>query len=287
MKKLILLCALLIMSPLGAQNYSKKELVQMSVDRLFPNGAIKKVNADMSDIIKEWNMLFDAQNLKRDLSKHRSDWRKVFPIRKYRVHKIKGTRVYYGAIPKKYNYTIKEDAASNMLIINVKMHFYPSKKYLKRLGQGKEGYDSLEVLKELVAENVEDAELRWNLQAPESVRFEFEVVDRAEDADYSLKLVTFFGALYDKFITFPAYSDILSHEVGHMMGLDDEYSVITSNLLPVNELLEMTNKSKADRSMDYSAYKDMRCNLESIMCLRDTVYGYHIDHILGRISLRN
>jgi hypothetical protein len=287
MKNIIMLCALLIMSPLGAQNYSKKELVQMSVDRLFPDGAIKKVNADMSDIIEEWNMLFDAQNLKRDLSKDRIDWRKAFPIRKDRVHKIEGKRIFYGAIPKKYNYTIREDATSNMLIVNIKMHFYPSKTYLKRMNAGKKGYHSLEILKELVAENVDGSELRWNLQAPENVMFKFEVVERAQDADYSIKLVTIFGALYDKFITFPAYEDILSHEIGHMLGLDDEYTLITSNIIPVHELLEMTSKRKSDRTYDYSAYKDMRCNLDSIMCLRDTVYDYHINHILGRMTLRN
>lgn len=101
-----MLCALIIINPVFAQNYSKKELVKMSLNRLFPNGAIQIVKADMSDIIKEWNLLFDAQNLKRDLLKERSDWRKVFPIRRDRVHRIEGKRIFYGAIPKKYNYTI-------------------------------------------------------------------------------------------------------------------------------------------------------------------------------------
>lgn len=258
----------------------------MSLNRLFPNGAIQIVKADMSDIIKEWNLLFDAQNLKRDLLKERSDWRKVFPIRRDRVHRIEGKRIFYGAIPKKYNYTIKEDATSNMLIVKLKMHFYPSKTYIKRMNAGKEGYHSLELLKELVAENVEAAEFRWNLQAPENVMFKFEVADRAEEADYSIKLVTIFGALYDKFITFPAYEDMLSHEIGHMLGLDDEYTLVTSNIVPVNQLLEMLDKNKANRAHDYTSYQDMRCNLESIMCLRDRIYDYHINHILGRMTLR-
>lgn len=277
---------LLLSTQLGlAQNYTKKELVQMSVDRLFPNDSNNRAFVDMRDIIKEWNILFDAQNLKRDLDKNRVDWNKAFPIVKDRIHKISGKRVFYGMIPKKYHYTILEDARKNELVVKVKMHFYPSKTYLKRMNAGKEGYLALADLKKEVAENVAEVESRWNTQAPRNVRFRFEVVEKASEADYSIKLVTIFGALYDKFIVAPAYADILSHEVGHMMGLDDEYTLVTSNIVPANELLQMTSKRHSDRHMDYTSYKDMRCNLDSIMCLRDVVYDYHINHILGRMTL--
>ena len=257
----------------------------MSVDRLFPDGTNRSPLVDMRDIVEEWNKVFDEQHLKRDKFKHRMDWRTLFPITESKIHEIKGKRVFYNLVTKKYNYRIIQDADSNTLTVNVKIHFYPSKTYAKRAALGKEGYLKEDDLLKVVKQNLKLAQNKWNGQAPEGVRFSFDMVKKASQADYSIKLKTIFGALYDKFIMAPAYESVLSHEIGHMMGLDDEYSMITSNVLPVAELVEMTQPQNRDRHMDYTAYKDMRCNLESIMCLREKVYPYHLDHILGRIEL--
>lgn len=286
--KTLLLAALLVSSSSFAQEYSKKELIKMSLERLFPDGQNKNKDADMTDIVAKWNELFDAQHLKRDRNKHRIDWRKLFPIKQNRVHEIEGKRIFYSVIPKKYRYDIIEDARSNKLIVNIRMHFYPSKTYLKRMEStrgtdDKKYYPELDVLRLQVLANVQNAESMWNEQAPVGVGFKFDVVEK-EEAHYSIKLVTHFGALYDKFITAPAYSSILSHEVGHMMGLDDEYTVGTSNLVPVNTLLAYVDFKHSGRDDEYATYKDMRCNLESIMCLKDKIYPYHLDHILGRID---
>lgn len=288
MKSLFLLALILSSSAFG-QTRSKKELIHMSVERLFPDGQNKVKNADMSDIVAEWNKVFDQQNLKRDHNKDRIEWMKLFPLKHNRVHHIEGKRNYYGLLPKTYRYDIIESADENLLTVNVKMHFYPSEKYFKLMvkSRGTEDakyYPEISELMREVSKNIQESEDLWNKQAPEGVRFKFEFVDSKISAHYSIKLVTFFGALYDKFISAPASTDILAHEVGHMMGLDDEYSAITSNVLPVNELLESVSKRHANREMDYTAYKDMRCNLESIMCLRETVYPYHLNHILGRIK---
>lgn len=265
----------------------------MSLDRLFPDGHNKDKLADMRDIVAEWNKVFDAQNLKHDKNKKRIEWRNVFPIKKHRIHAIEGKRTYYSLFPKKYRYDVIEDPKTNQLIINVRMHFYPSKTYLKRMAklhasnhEDKKYYPHTEELMRQVRENVAKSEIVWQAQAPEGVSFKFEMMDDEKDAHYSIKLVTYFGALYDRFITAPAYADILAHEVGHMMGLDDEYSPITSNVLPVNSLIEAVSIRHANRDMDYTAYQDMRCNLDSIMCLKDTIYPYHLNHILGRIKLK-
>lgn len=287
--KTLILVALVVSTSSFAQTLTKKELIQMSLERLFPDGQNKVKNADMSDIVAEWNKVFDEQNLRRDHNKERIDWQKVFPVKENRVHKIEGKRTYYSLIPKKYRYDIIEDAKANQLVVNVRMHFYPSKTYLKRIEKfrgtedAKYYLESSELMKQ-VQENVAEAQKIWNAQAPKGVRFKFDMVERASDAHYSIKLVTFFGAIYDKFIVAPAVASILSHEVGHMMGLDDEYSPVTSNILPVNQLLESVSARHSNRDMDYSSYKDMRCNLESIMCLKETIYPYHLDHILGRIN---
>lgn len=290
--KTLIIASLLLSSFSFAQEYSKKELVRMSLERLFPDGQNRDKNADMSDIEAGWNDIFNAQNLKRDKNKNRVDWRSAFPIKKQRIHAVEGKRIFYSVFPKKYRYDVIEDAKTNQLIVNVRMHFYPSKTYLKRMEkfhslnhEDKKYYPQVDELMLKVQENVAQAENYWQSHAPAGVSFRFEMMDDEKDAHYSIKLVTHFGALYDKFITAPAYADILAHEIGHMMGLDDEYSPITSNVVPVNSLIEAVSARHANRHMDFTAYKDMRCNLESIMCLKDTVYPYHLDHILGRMKL--
>lgn len=283
MKNFIFASLLLSMTGAYAQTLSKKELVKLSIERRFPDGETFDKFAKMDDVIEEWNKVFDQQHLERDKNQHRIDWKKLFPITKSKIHEISGKRVFYNLAVKKYKYRIIEDALTNSLIVNVKMHFYPSKTYLKRAAKGMKGYDNEIKLMKDVRNNVAETERIWNHQAPKGVKFKFDMVDSAQEADYSLKLKSIFGALYDKFIIAPAYASILSHEVGHMMGLDDEYSFVTSNMLPVNSAIEMV--SGHERHNDYTAYKDMRCNLESIMCLREKVYTYHLDHILGRIEL--
>lgn len=289
--KTIFIAALFLSFNSFAQTYSKKELVQMSVARVFPDGDTKNKLAKMDDIVVEWNKVFDLQNLKHDRNMSRIEWKTLFPITKKKTHKIHGQRIFYSLFPKQYHYDIIQDPEQNKLIVHVKMHFYPSKKYLKLTEKyhstnhpDKKYYLQEAELKKTVADNVKASEKIWNSQMPEDVRFKFEVMEHARDAHYSIKLVTFFGALYDKFISAPAYTDILAHEIGHMVGLDDEYSPITSNVLPVNSMLEAVSVRHAKRDMDYTAYKDMRCNLESIMCLRETIYPYHLDHVLGRIK---
>ena len=284
MKNLIFASLLLCTGLAHAQTLTKKELVDRTIERLFPDGENKKAFVRTDDLVEEWNRLFDEQIYKRDRNKHRMDWKTLFPIKVAKTYEISGKRVFYNVAVKKYNYRVIQDPKSNSLIVNIKMHFYPSKTYSKRAAEGKEGYLQEKELMETVRKNVEEAQLVWNLQAPKGVKFKFDMVDSAAKADYSLKLKSIFGALYDKFIVAPAYASILSHEVGHMMGLDDEYSMITSNVLPYHELKEMVTGEKHHN--DYTAYKDMRCNLESIMCLKDKIYPYHLDHILGRIELR-
>jgi hypothetical protein len=290
MKVTLFVLALVISINSYAQLYSKKKLVQMSVTRLFPDGSNKDNLANMSDLVEEWNKVFDAQNLLHDKNKHRINWENLFPITKKKVHKIEGQRIFYSLFPKTYRYDIVQDPQKNQLIVHVKMHFYPSKTYLKKAEKfhatnhpDKKYYLLPLDLKKAVLGNVIESEKMWNAQMPANVRFKFEMMEKAQDAHYSIKLVSFFGALYDKFIMAPASSSILAHEIGHMVGLDDEYSPITSNIIPVNSLLESVSARHANRDMDYTSYKDMRCNLDSIMCLKDTIYNYHLNHILGRI----
>lgn len=288
---LILLCLSFSFVSL-AQNYTKKELLKMTVDKLFPmtpEGRIHFRFADMREIYAEWNKIFDQQNLRRDRNQHRIDWKERFPIKENKNHLIKGTRIYYGLVPKKYRYEIHEDAKTNTLTAFVKMHFYPSKTYLRKMKKfeaqkspRQSDFPPVDELLQKVKDNVQRSEDIWNLKAPEGIKFKFEMVDSALDAHYSIKIVSTIGALYDSFIMKPAPTDILAHEIGHMMGLDDEYSFVTDKLEVHHHLNYLLKKDLPD---EYNTWKDMRCVIDSIMCLRETVLDYHINHIFGRLQL--
>lgn len=288
MKNFILL-ALLISQVSYAQSLSKKELVKRSLEERFYNG--KMIFPLSAETLLEWNKVFDEQNLKRDRNKIRNDYRLLFPIADHKVHRITGKRIYYGLFPKKYRYTIEEDPTLNRLIVKLKIHFYPSKTYKKKSERlhrendpDKKYYPEVPIVLEKMKNNLKESENIWNRQAPEDVAFHFEYAEKASDADYSIKLVTHLGALYDRFIYANYGEDVLAHEIGHMLGLDDEYSMVTSNILNINTWIDATIHHSKHRGYEYSAYQDMRCHLESIMCLKETLYPYHFDHILGRIE---
>lgn len=280
--KYLLLCSLyLVAATSWSQEQSRRELVQMALQRLSPD--VKKTElSPQFEILRGWNNLFDQQNLEADYDKHRIPWRELFPIIEDKVHHIKGSRLYYGLFKKDYRYDIYQNARSNSLVVNLKLHFEPSKTYLKKIdGQA---FPEVDELMRQVRSNVADAETLWSLQAPDGVDFKFEVVTDKRESHYSLKLVTKRAGLYDSFIMAPADLDMLVHEIGHMLGLDDEYKIVTSNLLPVNTIVK--DMKFKHRHPESAALQDYRCNLESIMCHRQTVYPYHIDHILGRIKLK-
>ncbi len=272
-----------------SQVHTKREVVEMTLMKLFPDGQTKDKFADMREIVEEWNKIYDEQNTRNDRNKERSDWRSHFPIQKSETHHIKGKRVYYNLFPKHYRYDIIADKDKNLLTVNVKMHFYPSRTYLKRMNRlhssdhpDKKYYPQVSDIMIKARKSVAASESMWNKHAPKGVKFKFDMVESKNEAHYSIKLSTLMGALYDKFILYMVPEDILAHEIGHMMGLDDEYSP-HSNLIPVHTILQSFSSRHADRHDDYSSYKDMRCNLESMMCLRTTLYPYHYNHILGRI----
>ncbi len=286
--KILILLSLLLNISLFAQEeheHSKRELVRLSLAKL-------DAKEELGEVVDKWNALFDEQNLRRDRYKERNNWKESFPILQSYTQRIEGKRVYYNLFKKRYHYTIHSDAENNELVVELKLHFYPSKTYQRKMAMlhrtnhpDRKYYPQLEELDREVAKNVKLSEKIWNAQAPEGVRFRFIKVDDASEADYSLKLVTMPGALYDRFIMAPAPDYILAHEMGHMLGLDDEYALITSNVLPVNSLIDMMKAKHKQRGFERTGYQDMRCNLESLMCLREKIYPYHFDHILGRMKL--
>jgi hypothetical protein len=288
MKTIFFLC-LLVPQFLLAQSAEKKELIDRSLRVYYPEDFPAEYAESEEEVIEDWNHLFDRQNLERDDFKKRSEWRRVFPITRRKVHKIRGKRKFHHLVKKSYRYEIIEDPQSQNLVVEVRLHVWPSQTYLKRMerfhGQNhpdKKYYPLLDQMYANFDQQLTKAQFIWNRQAPAGVSFRFVRMKAAPKAHYSVKLVPSFRALYDQVLPANPDQETLAHEIGHMMGLDDENDLI-STFASFHQILDMTIHRKKERDFYYSAYQDSKCNLESLMCLKTTIYPYHFDHILGRM----
>lgn len=291
MKILIFIC-LMVNALAFAQNYNRRELNRMELEHLYPQEFRTLVYADENvDILKEWHLFFAEKNFKSDKNKTLTNWKELFPITEHKVQRVEGKRIFYGLFPKKYRYTLIQDPEKNKIIVSVKIHFYESKTYKKysaKLAKTDDpeslDYPTTDELFYLLKRDLLLAEMHWNMSAPENVGFRFEMVNNAKDADYSLKLTKKTGGLYDKYVHARPGSKLLAHEIGHMMGLDDEYKVFTTNILKINRLIDKWfHKNK---SQDFSYQKDIGCNTQSLMCSGQKLYPYHFEQILRKIEIQ-
>lgn len=280
--------------------FDKKELVKMTIEKSLSD----------EDIQQNWVCVFKEQNLRKDSNLTNNNFKDLFPISDDKEFKIKGSIRYYGIFPKTYNYNVKLDSRRNKIIIGLNLHLYISnglsksieicnsnnsdllKKYSQRKidrkrknCQSEDGnykyYPEANQLFNEVDSKIKLAEDIWNKSAPEGVEFSFKRVNSKENANYSIKLVNFVSAMYSSFLYYNFREDVYAHEIGHMMGLDEEYAVITSNIFPYHQL--KNDLLGLDETFETTATKDMRCNINSIMCLKDKVYSYHYENILRRI----
>lgn len=267
-------------------NYSLKDLMNKYV----------QIEGTTASITEEFNCIFENRNIKNDSNKSRSNYRALFPIVTDEHKTISGIMKYYGLFKKNYTYDVIKIARLNKIIIKLNIHFYKSKLLSERMDKcrysrnskcynlagNKRWYPKTDSeLYESIKQRLKKAEKFWNDSAPKNIEFEFNRVTSRSDAHYSIKLVDRLGALYDKFLFFKFDASIYAHEIGHMLGLGEEYNPITSNVIPLHTT---TNKFHNKAQPRESAIKrDMRCNLDSIMCLRDTIYPYHFNEILNRI----
>ncbi|MBL7716799.1 MAG: hypothetical protein JNL01_15140 [Bdellovibrionales bacterium] len=297
---ILLISSLFFISTASAQDPAiaatpdtRRELVKMA----------KKVGPHDPDLKSKWAEFFDRENWEKDLYSKRWDWQNLFPIRQNHVYKIEGERIYHGFFKKKYRYDVIAEVPDSgagapsdqgSLTVEVRIHFRPSKGYLKKAArlERKEDlrwvlYPTEDHLNDHIDQALNDAEMIWTNSMAYGVRFRFVRVERPEDAHYSIKLVNFVGAEYDKFIVAPLDKEMLAHEIGHMMGLDDEYRMLGSNIAPhewADSLKQLfTGKQPSEIRKETSDTRDMKCQLDSIMCLRRQVHPYHIRHILGRV----
>lgn len=195
------------------------------------------------DYSKAWDCLEVIDHISSDvlMSGCRPDPKLVLPFdrsRPPRINKreISGYIQYVNAIPKPYRYDI-ETAADGNLQISVRVGFV-----------GEIADDP--VIRKLMRDNLEQAALIWESHSPnERIHFKFDLV--TEEANphllVNLKEQNTRGPYNSEWSTRWSATSI-AHELGHAMGLNDEYDQIRTTF----QVGTIENQS--------------RCNWRSLMC---------------------
>lgn len=126
-----------------------------------------------------------------------------------------GKVTYIGFVPKRYQYDVNYSENSKEIEIVVKIHFKNPE------------FNDLEILRN----KLNEAEQVWNSNSIAfdfKYKFRFEIVDQAEQAHFSVQLLNQTRGPYDTNWSRTWSAISIAHEVGHMLGLADEYQTLSS-----------------------------------------------------------
>ena len=163
---------------------------------------------------------------KRSFEVHLKDSKKIFPhpddlvtnkLSSSLPYKATGTITYSGIVNGRYKYDLYFDD-DNVMVIEVRVHFKPEE-------QG---------LVEIMDLKIQQAEDKWNntrIHFPISYRFKFSAERNRARSHFSVRLKKgkTRGPYFSNWTTRWS-SNTVAHELGHMMGLGDEYRTITGKM---------------------------------------------------------
>ncbi len=225
---------LLLLPVLGAMasecRFSQKRLTKIDSDRYSEQVKDWLANDTYGD---DWACLMKERHLKRDSLKDcQPTEEEVFNFVPDKKMLIEGKIRYMGMIPQGYRYEISPEG------IEVRIAFKGE------LGENEEALAA-------TREKLKYASEIWTRQSPGGkLKFTFRQVGHDEDPHFTVKLQTKVkGTKFNSLWGFDDSKVIVAHEVGHMVGLDDEYSVARTIVWQV--------KNEVDTRM---------CNLRSLMC---------------------
>jgi hypothetical protein len=128
--------------------------------------------------------------------------------------RIQGWMTYAGLFKKKYTHDVFQDA-SGQWVFNVRV----------RLKNGTP-QDEVDFRAKIKA-----AEAMWNQYRPAldfQYRFQFDLVNDPAEAQYSVQVLDSTRGPYDQFWGRDWTAIVIAHEIGHMLGLGDEYQTLSS-----------------------------------------------------------
>lgn len=133
-----------------------------------------------------------------------------------KASEISGRITYAALFPKEYRYSVTYGEKGEV-IIGVRIH-------LKGLRQG-EGAD--------FAAKIKEAQGIWNQGRAAmdfAYGFRFDLVEREEDAQFSVQVLDSTRGPYDQYWSRKWTGRAIAHEIGHMMGLGDEYKTLKGTI---------------------------------------------------------
>lgn len=174
---------------------------------------------------EDWTCLMLKHQLSGDTLKGCTpDPASVFAHQPSAIQLIAGKNRYFkGLIKKRYQYELIPADTGNFTV-RVKIHFY-----------GEPTSDA--AVMGSLREKLRFASELWTKYSPAGrITFAFEAVDRKEDGFFSVKLQRKDGSImYDKAWGVNESRRTVAHEVGHMMGLVDEYNIIRSVIWQIHD----------------------------------------------------
>ena len=211
-----------------------------------------------SEWIGDWECLALRNNLQDDQMKCSPSVKSVFAHKtpnKYVSNEMK----YYGLVNKRYKYEIKSNSNG---VPQVKI----------RIAFKSKGINSSEQISKMKVK-IKEAEEIWKAPLNKKLDFSFEVVDSPKEADYVVDLSDEdIRAPYDSAWSTQYSPNTIAHEIGHMMGLCDEYDGLGS----------IVHSNSNDTA-------DTKCSRTNLMCSNSsgTVRPYQYYLILRRAKCFN
>lgn len=265
--------------------FDRNELTEVFLASKYPHRIVEGATFPLplkSDITPYWDCVFLRQHLNRDMSRKDKmpSGDDVFASHlnlQDQEFDVEGRIRYMGTIPKKYKYNVKIE--NGIATLTVKIHF---------------DKNSSEKSHDIIKRRLQAAEGYWNTSLnrySSNFKVKFLKVEDKKDSFFSVKLVDkFTRGPYDTAWSTDWDNETVTHEIGHMLGLDDEYNNVGYSIkMAPRELFSNVTGIITDRDQ-FKRNESLKCDITSLMCnpyaYRPTITKAHAYVVLSRVFER-